>query len=865
MENLQFGMKVWNSIEFSLLTKHEIIIAECCKIIKKLSSECETVIETDEAWTGINEFLGMKCSAGVVESAVKMTLTKTLLDVVKGLKCRRFVVYKALITVLRNTTMQSFFKSNSKHFAMLAGATVEYVGKLIESSGTDSEFDRNDPLVLEVLEITKNYIKQTPFLGEFRKPFVKYLLVPLTELFIGLRKDDTIDESDFFNILHQIYFADNETSQNPFSQLLLEPENEQFQFLLNIPVHAFMLIVESAFRPLKVDATTQGLFIKFLFNVYFNQSTGKFSNEQQMLLVLSIFLSLLKHYDVPLNFEIDGMKATEYMGKRIDTLNITESNLYEMLLVMCTSIELDPMMLEHSLISIAVKCMVYRKDDRTALVFEKFLILIIDMYRRLSRSEKFISNMMRSMWQKLTEFKLTKKLKRKIGNGSVEESPKRLKLNSVPNGSDVTIESKGNQTFLHRFGEHFNPVKAKQTDSNRTEHSMQWENIQFAWPNRVGEAFSKFISGLVSKPSLVVWKTLIFTMTDYVKLIKDGDLTENSLFLIDWTSALLCQYFHGCRLAEQSDKTWEMIDANRKLQHNLLKEFGNAILSQEHNIRTMNAFVSLCLAAGNFDLLMWFYCPDSITGEQIERYTADGSCDFVHAYLQPTDWGLIEQRISNFGKHECRSNLNRLYMQKIKSKLLFHQSTGTVDLINHLLPSVLGDHDHRNELRDILLDETNNQWFIEQLTHTQKIQVARYVVELDCDETSERNLTGLIVRNVVDQEFFDCLAVALFERIGLESCDDTFVFRRVNFDEVFAGHQSVCKELFRAMKSSTSIDDGSKLVSTSPKVFQLLDVIPLGFVSTDVKNILLHLTLGLLQYDSMDYVHNSCKYLKSKC
>lgn len=870
MENIQFGMKVWNSIEFNLLTKHEIITEECCKIVAKLSAELVTAKEIDAAWTVINEFLGLKCTPGAVVSAVKMTLIKTLLDAVKGIKCRRYIVYKGLITMLQNSTMQSFFKSNSKSFAMLAGASIGYLVKMIESSDSDSDLDRTDPLMCEVVQTTKNYIKQTPFLSEFRKPFVKYLLIPLSELFIDLKKDGKIDETDFFNILHEIYFADTENT-NPIHQLLLQPENEDLQFLLNVPVHVFMLVIEGVFRPLKVDTTTQGLFIQFLFNIYFKQSNEKFANENQMLLMLSLFLSLLKRYDVSLSFDMDGTKATEYIGKNIESLNIIESNLYEVLLVLCAAIELNPMMLEHSIIPLVVKCMLYRKDDRTVLIFERFLTLVIDMYRRLSRSEKFMSNLIRTMWQKLADFKLSKKFKRKIGNvdgnASVAESPKRLKLESVGSVSaasafndSVNDEVNRSQLFLHLLSEQFDAMDAETGTSIINEQSVQWKNIQFAWPNRVGEAFSKFISGLVSKPSLVVWKTLIFTMTDYIKLIKDGDVSENTLFLIDWTSALLCQYFHGCRLAEQSDKTWETIDNNRKLQHNVLRDFGSAILSQEHNIRTMNAFLSLCYSSGNFNLLSWFYCPDSITTDQIDHSIGDNTNDdFVHSYLQPTEWVLIEQRISNFGKLECRSNLNRLYMQKIKSKLILKQSNEKIDIASHLLASALGDHDGLNELNDILLDETTNQWFVEQLTRTQKIQVARNVVELDCDETRNSHLTRMLVKNVEDQEFFDFVAVAVFERIGLQADDETFILKRVNFDEAFAGNESVCKDIFRGLKNTSIARANSVEQSKLQVAFKLLDILPLGFVSLNVKSILLHLTLGLLQYD-----HSSCKYLKSK-
>lgn len=868
-ENIEFGMKVWNSIEFNLLTKHEIITEEICKILIKLSGGLKTAKDVDTAWIVINEFLALKCSPGAIVSSVKLTLTKTLLEVIKHIQCRRYIVYKGLITLLQNSSMQSFFKSNSKPFAMLAGTSIDFLAKLIEANDIDSECDLNDPLNYEVLKITKNYIKQTPFLNQFRKPFVKHLLIPLSEWFISSRKHGIIEASEYFNILHEIYFADNE-NQNPINQLLVEPEKEDFKFLLDVPIHVFMLIVEGIFQPFKVDTTTQALFIQFLFNDYFKQSNDKFDKEKEMLLMMSLFLSLLKRYDVSLNFDIDGLKAIVYIGKHIENLTVTESNLYEVLSVLCASIELNPMMLEHSIIPIVVKCMLHRKENKTMKMLERFLMLVIDMYRRLSRSEKFMSNLTRFMWQKLSEFKLSKKLKRKIGTVDVEDSPKKLRLDSVGNDSSVISFNESvkddlsrSQWFLQLIKQQFDPPDVKTLDSNINEPLFQWKNIQFAWPNRVGEAFSKFISGLVSKPSLVVWKTLIFTLADYIKLLKEGDFSENTLFLVDWTSALLCQYFDGCRLAEQSDKTWEMIDTNRKLQKNLLKEFGDAILSQEHNIRTMNAFLSLCYSSGNFDLLSWFYCPDSITNDQIEHSMADHSNQFVHSYLQPTEWVLIEQRITNFGKHECRTNLNRLYMQKIKSKLMFKQSNETIDMANHVLASTLAD-DGLNELNEILLDDTTNQWFIGQLTRAQKIKIARGIVELDCDKNRNSHIMDKLVKNVQDQEFFDILAVAVFERIGMETNDPTLFLKRINFDDVFAGNESVCKDLFRGKRCSTASAGIPEQQFELQGAFKLLTVLPTGFVSLSVKNILLHFTLGLLRSSSKANIHYYCQHLKSK-
>lgn len=218
--------------------------------------------------------------------------------------------------------------------------------------------------------------------------------------------------------------------------------------------------------------------------------------------------------------------------------------------------------------------------------------------------------------------------------------------------------------------------------------AAEWPEIAFAWPAAVGNRFVQFLGGLVSKTSLVVWKTVLFSLTDYVSLLKEGHSDANTLFLVDICAALFCQYFAGARLAEHTDQMWPDIDSNRTLTHSLLHEFGKAILSKEHNNRTMNAFLKCCLHAGDFELLCFYYWPDTLAVREPLR--------LVHPYLQepPQQWTLVEQRITNFGRDECKANINRIYLQRMYGTALFNRAYDAVPLISlgdlHQVQTVLG-------------------------------------------------------------------------------------------------------------------------------------------------------------------------------
>lgn len=216
----------------------------------------------------------------------------------------------------------------------------------------------------------------------------------------------------------------------------------------------------------------------------------------------------------------------------------------------------------------------------------------------------------------------------------------------------------------------------------------------------------------MSKPSLVVWKTLIYTMMEHIETLQtfikqSTELNENSLFLIDFNASLLCQYFFGTSLIEQADKFTNEINENRTLTSNLLKTFGQTNLNLEHNKRIMNAFLEISYYSGYFDLILWYYSPDSLKIDHSQFSTKS-----INNYLTAEEWILIEQRVVNFGKKECKINMNRIFLQQTKTKLIFQQpdllhedKNNQLNIKNFLLTNTMDDTE---QIKSYFLDPTNN-------------------------------------------------------------------------------------------------------------------------------------------------------------
>lgn len=772
-----------------------------------------------------------------------------------------------MLLVLHNSAMQNFYKSNSDAYCEFIASILMYINAL--SSGHADVITIGYD-VERILDAIKIFVQQTPHLDLFQKAFLRSILVPLSELVITLHVQQNIDYTGrFVEILRELYFGDK-TSDGLKNWFITPTPTGMYTELFDAPIHTFLLIFETILQAYRHDVCLRSAFISWLFDNYFGRDGTRFQDVRQMLDALSYVMCVMRKHDVHLNFDVGKQKASVFIGKHLETIfdDWHETAFGETINLVIATLTANPMILEHALVKISVKCMLMPKNDDTTMQrFTQMMQLVIDVYRRLSRAQKFVTNLIRSVFDELAAVKLSRKLKRKSMVSSTLASRKKMKLNGGElNGGDGLEHDQGADdipsatSYLNMLLNNVQlPTETKSDGAVLTtidETLEQYPCIEFAWPIAVGHTFGNFISSLMSKPSLVVCKTLIFTLNDYVGLLKEGRNDENTLFLIEFASALMCQYFSGTRLAEHTEKQSDAIESNRRLTHDVLKEFGMAILNQEHNIRTMNAFLKTCFHTSHFDLLCWYYCPDAMQSD-MSRVAIAKLADNVHPYLGTQEWTLIEQRITNFGRDECRANINRLYLQKIKASLLLGQ-VKKHKISMHLLSPTLTD---LTQITMLLTDETIGQWFLEILTAAEMRAVCEVLV---ADGKSPP--TKILNYFAENRQALETFALAVFKKC----CQITDIFETKVILEKNTINKSMLKKIVARVRENSYSDDGGGMKQLSDddcaavaEMLRALSQLPIGFIDVDVKNVLFMMA-AMIYYDRKLEPHD-CGDVRKLC
>lgn len=869
-------MKVWNSIEFVLLSKEDIIIDEFCNNLKKLQTDntkCKEKNYLETAWNKINEFLSFRYSPGAVNVSNKAKLVMSLTEEAEKSIAQSKVmplILKALLITLRNPSMQSFYKSNVKNFAKFVSVSIQYTANLLQvNDATSDNCKEYKQHIDEIINLLRVYIRQTSSLDSFKSAFATDILQNYSDLVIlcGIRGIEI--KTDFLSILQELYFNGIQTKH--LKQYFANRSDQQgcnnnksfeeFRQVFDVSLHVFLLVSEALILSYRNDFEMQQIFFQYLLNDTGGRLNVQNSSIKTPLIGLTIFMQLLRKYEISLKFEIDSMKAHVYLGKYIEQIVKTNYSTLpiEVLDLLCATLRLDPLILEYSICQIAVKFMLMSKNDELIWKrYEEFMFLVIEMFRKLNRAEKFISQLFKNLFEELSTIKLSKKLKRSFNTSLVDGAISSKKLKKSANKSismdidDIdlnTLQTSEHQSIIllaaaihAEYG-----ISCKQNVPIIRPNNQLWNNIAFVLSPAISSTYTRFISGLVTKPSLIVWKSLVFILKDYIKELKeaDGKCSENSIFLIEITSALLSEYFIGSRIAEQSDKSWTSIETNWVTTENILADFGHAILNQEHNSRTMNAFLKLCHSASSFYLVWWYYRPDSFQSiGNSESCSNKLNTKAIHTYLTEKEWTTIEQRIMNFGKRECKANINKIYLQRLKAAQLF-ETLIEFDITNYILTSAFSDIE---QITDILNDPLISNWFIENLKLNKKRSVCELLLQKP-DEISK----SINLQTINNVEFIEILIFTVYKNIFemLASGKNADYLSKIDFEEIFLHNTTkACKDLSMLL-TDKFYGDKSHTKTCHNNIRALLKAIkllPSSFCKSNLKSVMSLFNIVIYKY-----------------
>ncbi|XP_055854277.1 uncharacterized protein LOC129918012 [Episyrphus balteatus] len=744
-ENFHFAIKSWKSSEFPLSSKYE-------KILEWFSSKTKLLGKTTEDFNEnlFNEFLSLKCPLGSIDLTIKRNFIEKILKWTNNWKShnnRKPIEILFQITELE--MMQDLFRTEYEIYARVLGKIFKMYENYLR------EFDtllvgRESELFNKIIETVKSRATKTGNLKEFEEKFTEFAFQPLIELIIVFQ-DKGIKFFDDLLDLQKTLFHDYVKSKF-------------IDKVSKLSTHVNLLAFECAIVNYRGDIKFYSELIKAIFLKVHSEDMSK--NQGLILTIIAYTLEMFRKHDISLNFEVSPQTtAIQLLLKEIQSLTIEcqEEHLLEVLNLLCATLRLNPLILEKSVFEITARMMVAKKNDQEQKVFEEYLILLMDMFRKLSRAEKFVGSLQKSVRELLATHQVPKKAKKRrtITESGEEVSSKKIKLEN----GEMKVSTLNEETnfYLEIL---FNDFHQHPESKSKTEKVSSFPYIDYAWPtSSVGLGFSKLIIGLMSKPSLVIWKTLIYALKELIS--NTTTLDDNTLFLFDFYSSLLCQYFSGCKLPEQSDKFWAEIESNRQLTRGTLKEFGHFLLAQEHNNRTMNAFLECSYHAGLFDLLLWYYRPDFMTND--ENFSE--SSKTLHGYLSDDEWMLIKQRIINFGRIECKFNANRLLLQQLKGRILFQKKKSV-----HLQKTMLAPASSDFEQTKLAFSGVNDSsWLLSNMNSKEKHEICELLVqELDLE---------MIECFTEDIEALEMILLELYRKVGtLFQESKKAILSKIDFD-----------------------------------------------------------------------------------
>ncbi|XP_036341891.1 uncharacterized protein LOC118751230 [Rhagoletis pomonella] len=857
IENFRFGLKAWNSAEFTLSIKYQLILSWLASKAAKLPAE---QIPHDE----FDELLQMRAQPGLIDRVTKKEFAEMMLDLAK--KCLQnsaqqitCIWPKLLYRLCEFEVLQDLYRTDydihARVYSSLLHGYELYLKQftsnqkgLISATTRVMNNAKESEFFASTVGNLRDHVKRTGNTKRYDHSYRSFILQPLVRVILLLRTHSLC----FFDELLQL------------ERLLTDhlPDEKFVERITILPLPVRLVTLECGIVNRRgVESFLQNLIqhvFKELHTEVAKQNTTKIS---LMLTAAAYTLEIFRKYDINLNFKMDLGNQTPtmtYLGEQLLTCiqQCKQTHLREVLMLLCAALRLNPLILEQDIFQITTWMIVAEKNDtEDHILFSEYLVALMDMFRRLSRAEKLVFNLLKSLKEWLNKFeilstrKTPRNLKRKSGEG-VETPAKKPK--------PFIATSNDESTYLHIIFKEFYNIEPRSTINSTNICEGNFPYLRAAWPTEsVGVAFSKLITGLVSKPALVIWRSLLYSLKELLeKLLNQPDAMreENNLFLLDLHSALLCQYFSGCRLVEQCDKFSNEVDEQIRVTERVLAQYGRLLLSQGHNSRTTCAFLECAFYVTNFELLLYYYRPDGFESDLLLR--SEG----IHAFLNPEEWTSLQERVQSFGKSQCKFLFNRLMLQRAQAQSLVQASSNikSVDLQKSLLTS-LADGQLPGELARLLQQVPSTKWFVSHLKEKQKDSILQQLLDAPT----------AIKAIAEDLALLETLAVALGARLsqifGAAAKGSILATLNCSFDTlnayIHADQNMADKELLKLIAIVDGHAAGDCKLSQQPdveeiqKIISLCRQLPLGHLRKQSK--IFVFTLFLAFYSDLNRLNST--------
>ncbi|XP_002134092.2 uncharacterized protein [Drosophila pseudoobscura] len=675
-ERVEFGLNLWQSVDYTYSNKYEVFIEWLATSLRGNELPVAQLMRLFQ----------LRSQPGMVSQDCKASLVQALLNTIDPAKCQDNTALKLLQSMFNFDLLQDVLRADYTLICRCYGTLFDCQQRCLklraEGQVAQEELQTDAEIVVAMIKQLAEIARRSQKVRKLRVCYDELTVRPLVELMLNL-KSSCIEEMAGLE------------------------KQMQGQFILsrisNQPLHVVLLLLECSVLNSRYDTD---LLSQLLTMVLEERAVD---GPQHSLTLVAYMLETLRKYDVSLQFPMakeqpqdtnpnpeasasDGENVstvvlktktkakakakkesemeTEKNGKQTSAFVYVSEQLLQLvkkhkqhhlrpvLMLLCSALRLNPLLLESSSYQITIWMMTApKRSAEEEHLYSAYLVLLLDMFRRLSRSERFIMNLLKSLKDWLAKYQLP----------STVVPGKRKREQEPEEGDDLDPEEK---RFISLIFAECVPA----TGSSETSANDEFKHLAHFWPSHsAGAAFSALVGLLKAKPSMVIWKTLLHALMELLQDTAPTDiLPANQEFARELIVALLCQYLQGTRLTEHLHLYLEEVDEQMNRTAELLERFGRLLLSQEHNRRSMDAFLECLKWARSYEVLLFHYWTDAKPKTRTQRR---------RSFLPPDQWRLIQQRVFNFGTTACGQRLQRLELQLVDSGWLAEEALA--DLVSN--------------------------------------------------------------------------------------------------------------------------------------------------------------------------------------
>lgn len=599
----------------------------------------ETIANTknDLPVAQLQQLFRLRAQPGLVNVATKSQLIQTLLDRIdkESQADAHGNEYPQLLQNLINFELVQDALRADYDLLMSSYGTLfhTYERQLINAPSGESQLPaRHADFMLPLLQQLRDYVQRAQHHDRLLAAYTKAALHPLCQLILQLQQHNLCCFEQLAAVEQQL----TETLE----------DKETLQRLAAQPLHVQMLLLEAFLYNRRFDPHHLHFMSRYVFTTLVNVR-----DEAQPKLVLPLAthaLESMRKHNITLQFPEDtSRKPIEFLAHSVMKIVgfYRKKHFAAVLRLLCVALRLNPLILEPNVYQITVWMLTANKQNDTELrMYSDYLVLLLDMFRRLSRAERFVMQLLKSLREWLQQFKLA------VGAGGTAKRSRKEEDEPQLEPDDCKLDAYVQLIYKSHLG-------AAESAQQSVVTCFSRDPLAQSWPTQTaGAAFTRLISHLMSKPSMVIWKMLLHSFAELLEPETKAVLPANLNYTIELQATLLSQYLLGTRLAEQVQQFETELQQQRQHTVQVLQQFGRHLLAQEHNRRTMNVFLECVERACSFELLLAYYWPDGLPATEP-----------LYKFLPSDEWELIQQRVHNFGKSLCRQRLQRLELQLVQA------------------------------------------------------------------------------------------------------------------------------------------------------------------------------------------------------